>query len=418
MRSLGTHERGRRTSRASSRCAVSWPVAVYAMLTLVVFASARDRVARTRRCSRRGSVLFALAGNLGWAFQGLEWMGGYALAVFPGPARLRRHCSRVRRGPEGCRPRAPVLPGGRGDGDDSALDSVRAPLRRLRSSTGPGIVAGESRRGRSLPDEPACSDDNRRSPSTSSLSSSISGIPPWASTELPPASPLFVPGCGGTSTSSTSLPRWRGPLTPSRRGCSRSSRSRCALSAIAAGANRNRRCDRRTCARDDAIRSHIRRRRTALRLLRAGRCRVTLVSQNYRILLVATGHQRAEMGIVSASAVLTIILNVSSGPRSWGLRGPASHFWRARCCCSPCPRRDPVARRNEGRLRHLVRPLAASITMAGVLLASDVGAAGRAALGGRPDLWGRGPRAPAARRWLSYGSLRDSSPPPPAPVGQ
>jgi hypothetical protein len=55
-------------------------VAVYAMLTLVVFSVPATGLP-ARVVLTQGLVLFARAGNLGWAFQGLEWMGGYALAV-------------------------------------------------------------------------------------------------------------------------------------------------------------------------------------------------------------------------------------------------------------------------------------------------------------------------------------------------
>ena len=171
----------------------------------------------------------------------------------------------------------------RGDGDDSALDSVRAPLSASPLLYGTGhcgwrvsaralpsrmsrlvrtTIGAHLRRLRSQ----ALSRGYRRGPLRSCL----------------PHRPVRA-GCGGTLLRQRHSRVGEG-RSPSRRGCSRSSRSRCALSAIAAGANRNRRCDRRTCARDDAIRSHIRRRRTALRLLLLG-VAVTLVSQNYRILL-------------------------------------------------------------------------------------------------------------------------------------
>jgi O-antigen/teichoic acid export membrane protein len=108
---------------------------------------------------------------------------------------------------------------------------------------------------------------------------------------------------------------------------------------------------------------------TALRLLLLG-VSVTLVSQNYRILLVASSHQRAEMAIVSASAGLTIILNVLLVPQL-GLAGAGIAFLASEMLLLALGLgavRLLVGMQHG--LRHLVRPLAASIIMAVVLLAT------------------------------------------------
>lgn len=339
-------------------------VVVYAMLTLVVFAVPRTWFA-ARVVLTQGLVLFALAANLSWAFQGLEWMGGYALAASLGQVVFVAAALEFVKGPKDVG-RAPLcyLAG-------EAMATILLLIQFVRRfglsfplrdrawlvSLGEGLPFLMSRLVRTI----GVTFDVFAlklylGDTAVGLYGAASRI---ALSVLGVAVLYFVNVTPALARVALTEPAWLQSLfTKSLR-----------LSAIAAvpigigGAIVGPAIVTMLFGPAYAGAG------TALRLLLVG-VSVTLVSQNYRILLVASSHQRAEMAIVSASAVLTIILNVLLVPQL-GLAGAGIAFLASEMLLLALGLgavRFLVGM--EDGLRHLVRPLAASIIMAVVLLAT------------------------------------------------
>ena len=339
-------------------------VAVYAMLTLVVLAVPATGLP-ARVVLTQGLVLFALAGNLSWAFQGLEWMGGYALAVSLGQLVFAATALEFVEGPKDVG-RAPLcyLAGEATATILLLIQFVRrfgisAPLRDRAlwlASLGEGAPFLMSRLVRTI----GVTFDVFAlklylGDTAVGLYGAASRIALFV---LGVAVLYFVNVTPALARAALAEPAWLQSLFAKSLRLSAIAAVPIGIGGAIVGPALVTMLFGPTYAGAG----------TALRLLLLG-VAVTLVSQNYRILLVATGHQRAEMGIVSASAVLTIILNVLLVPQL-GLAGAGIAFLASEMLLLALALGAIrlLVGMTDG-LRHLVRPLAASITMAGVLLA-------------------------------------------------
>jgi O-antigen/teichoic acid export membrane protein len=339
-------------------------VVAYALLALLVFAVPGTGIVR-RVVLLHGLVLFALAGNLGWAFQGLERMGAYAVATSLGHFVFVAAALDLVTGPAALA-RVPLCYVA-GEATVTVLLLVQfgrrfglsaLPLDRTtwRASLGAGFPFFATRFARTMGigfDVLALK---------LYLGDAAVGLYSAASRIA-----LFVLGVGVLYFVSVSPALARAAKAEPGRIPALLGRS-LRLTAIAAvplgigGAIVAPGIVTMLFGAEYAAAG------TPLRLLLLA-VAVSLVGQNYRVVLVASDRQRADMRIVSASAVLAVTLNLLLVP--WlGLSGAAGAFLGGEVLllALALPAARPFLVVREG-LHHLLRPLGASIAMAAPLLA-------------------------------------------------